>query len=294
VSSNLMFAYVTALLRLTVEAHGAEREIWLQGRTLRHRQTVDAILDRVELDPAASSRRLGYDLSLWHVGLILWLDEVIGSEQDQTQLDHTARAFAQALGVSRPLLIPVDGLTLWAWLPLLTRPVADTPWPSLSEGSIRVAVGQPARGIDGFRASHDEAQAAKALASRVHLSDPIVSHIDVETMTLIDDHPDRLSRFVARQLRQLASDDDHAARLRGSLRAYLHTGSANIAAAQTNLHRNTMNRRLKAAEQLRGRPLNDDALGLALALELVEMYPAALATYNRTPLLLLGGAEACE
>ena len=28
VSSNLMFAYVTALLRLTVEAHAAEREIW--------------------------------------------------------------------------------------------------------------------------------------------------------------------------------------------------------------------------------------------------------------------------
>jgi DNA-binding PucR family transcriptional regulator len=278
VSSTLMFAYVTALLRLTVEAHAAEREIWLQGRTLRHRQTVEAILERVELDPTAASQRLGYDLSLWHVGMILWLDEVIGTEQDQTQLDHTARAAASALGVSRPLLIPIDGLTLWAWLAHLTCPTADTPWPSLPDGSIRVAIGQPAKGISGFRASHDEAAAAQALATRAHVTSPIVRHSDVETLTLIDDHPDRLSRFVARQLRQLASDDDHAARLRGSVRAYLHAGSANVAAAQTHLHRNTMNRRLKAAEQLRGRPLNDDALGMALALELVEMYPAALLT----------------
>ena len=59
----------------------------------------------------------------------------------------------------------------------------------------------------------------------------------------------------------LATDDDHCARLRETLRAFLATGASYTASAtQLAMHKNSVKYRVEKAEQERGRPIRGDRL----------------------------------
>ena len=73
--------------------------------------------------------------------------------------------------------------------------------------------------------------------------------------------------WVSQILGRLATDDDHCARLRETLRVFLATGGSYTAsAAQLAMHKNSVKYRVEKAEQERGRPIRGDRLDVELAL----------------------------
>ncbi|MGY1948939.1 helix-turn-helix domain-containing protein [Nocardia asiatica] len=73
----------------------------------------------------------------------------------------------------------------------------------------------------------------------------------------------------------LASDNDNDARLRETLQVFLRTGSSyKAAAAQLDLHSNSVEYRAGRAVARRGRPITEDRLEIELALLVCHWYGA--------------------
>jgi len=93
----------------------------------------------------------------------------------------------------------------------------------------------------------------------------------VEIVALAAHDRQHTTAFIASTLGPLAAENARAARLRETLRAYLHDGSrAPRAAHRLNTHRNTILHRVARAEELLGHPVEEHRLELALALELAH------------------------
>ncbi|MCO7197314.1 CdaR family transcriptional regulator, partial [Pseudonocardia sp. McavD-2-B] len=132
-----------------------------------------------------------------------------------------------------------------------------------------VALGGPGRGLDGVRGAHRRARrgqevvTAAAPAARL----PVTTADDLGPLLLLDAGTDLLAARVAEILGDLAIDDEQHARLRDTLAAYLRGGGSLVAAAgELHLHKNTVQYRLRRAEEVRGRPLGDDRLDVEVAL----------------------------
>jgi DNA-binding PucR family transcriptional regulator len=76
-----------------------------------------------------------------------------------------------------------------------------------------------------------------------------------------------LRAWVIETLGPLADDDDHHARLRGTLHVFLaEHGSYKATAERLTLHKNTVQYRIRKAEECLGRPVGEDRLQVELAL----------------------------
>jgi DNA-binding PucR family transcriptional regulator len=76
-----------------------------------------------------------------------------------------------------------------------------------------------------------------------------------------------LRAWVINTLGSLADDDDHQARLRDTLRVFLQeNGSFKATAERLILHKNSVQYRVRKAEEALGHPLDDNRLQVELAL----------------------------
>jgi DNA-binding PucR family transcriptional regulator len=130
-----------------------------------------------------------------------------------------------------------------------------------------VTVGEPGEGLAGWRFSHRQAKAALPIAERG--GEAIVRYAEVALLASVsrDD-------LLAGSLRQLYLEPLEAARDRGkaardTLRAYF-AAERNVSstAAALGVDRGTVTNRLRAVEDLIGRPLKEVATELETALRL--------------------------
>ncbi len=78
-------------------------------------------------------------------------------------------------------------------------------------------------------------------------------------------------------LGDLANDDDHDARLRETLRVFLSTrGSYTATAELLTLHKNTVQYRVRKAEEAVGHPINDRRADIELALRICQHLGSAV------------------
>jgi DNA-binding PucR family transcriptional regulator len=265
---DLLMTYISEVMSLTVQVHADEVETRTRGASWQQRDTVLAILDKTSSRSVEElSRRLGYELDGWHVGFVLWSIE---ENDDWAGLETSARAWASGVAVTPPLLVPVDGSSIWGWLVSDTPPMwldAAIPAPRYD---LRAAIGQPGRGLTGFRNTHYEALRTRAIAPKCST---VVRHSQLATISLLRDDHEPLRRFVEQALGGLAIASTRQQRLRATVRGYLLAGeNVRAAARDLHFHRNTIQQRLDIAAELRGRPLHEDRLNLALALEIVAHY----------------------
>jgi DNA-binding PucR family transcriptional regulator len=143
-----------------------------------------------------------------------------------------------------------------------------------------MAIGNPLSGIDGFRRSHQQALAARAVvivagarqARMIAASDP---GIGVAARFSSDLKATRA--WVGEVLGPLASATDVDERLRETLRVFLGTGSSFKAAAdELHLHSNSVKYRVQRAIERRSKPITDDRLDVEVALLLCHWFDTAV------------------
>jgi DNA-binding PucR family transcriptional regulator len=273
-SSGRIFTRADFLVAQLMRHIDRERVRWMGGALARRTELVRELLAGEEQDVTEASRALGYDLDRWVLAAVLW-DR--GSVDDPSTrhdgLEAQAACIARATDVARPLTLAPGESSLWAWVAATDTPDLDHVEAELNE-TLRpgqaVALGTPAPGLEGFRIGHDEAMQARRIAELGGRTG-VIRYDAVESVALLSDDLDRLTRFVDRTLGPLTADDDATARLRETLLAWLaEGGNARRAAERLHAHKNTVLYRIGRAQQILGRPLDEGRGDLELALNAIQ------------------------
>jgi DNA-binding PucR family transcriptional regulator len=265
--SAATFDYIDVISEQVVKAHQEERRRWLQSSAAARSAQVTTVLAGDALDPAQAERLLGYELDQTHLGLVCWCEPAAHDALDLLAREVT-RLAAEAGCLREPLVAPADAATLWAWLPL-PRAGVDTRALTTATPGVRIAVGEAGSGIEGFRATHRQALAARAVAlgADERARTAITTYAEAGLVALLRTDVSDLAAWVQGVLGDLAIDDEAHERLRETTRVLLaHQGSHTAAAAELSLHKNTVQYRQRKAEEARGRPLRDGRLDLEVAL----------------------------
>jgi PucR C-terminal helix-turn-helix domain/GGDEF-like domain len=271
--ADITARYIDRVSEEVVSAYEAEKENWLRNLSATRAARVRALLAGERVDVEASEAILRYRLRQHHVGVVCWADEAEGEAGTLARMEQATVELARSAGCAgRPLFLPQDELSARAWLPLGGRDVlpilAAGRRPHPDEAGIRFALGAAGAGVTGFRRSHQQALAAHAVALAAGPAGQVItSFADVAPLALMSGSTELLRAWVAETLGSLADDDDHKSTLRDTLRVFLaEGGSFKATAERLTLHKNTVQYRVRKAEESIGGPVGQGRLQVELAL----------------------------
>ena len=270
--SEITATYIDRVSEEVLAAYEVEKENWLRNLSAARAARIRALLRGERVDVDASEVVLGYRLRQHHVGVVCWLPEAEAGGSSLARLeDATSEVARRAACEGRPIFLPQDESSAWAWLPLGARDTFAVP--ALRGGArpgpgIRFAFGAVGAGVAGFRRSHRQALGAQAVALAAGRSGPrMTSFGDVAPLALMSGSIELLRAWVLETLGSLADDDDHNARLRDTLRVFLQEkGSYKATAERLILHKNSVQYRVRKAAEALGHPIDEHRLQVELAL----------------------------
>jgi hypothetical protein len=203
-----------------------------------------------------------YTFDAWHLGIIV----------KGAKAETGARALATGLDCQLLVVPRGDGIA-WAWLGA-RQPIAVSDLERLlsegAAGDAAVAVGEPRSGLDGWRLTHYEAQAAQEVMLRK--AQRVSRARDVILVAAVLRDEALAKSLLETYLAPLEGHGDSGAVLRETLRAYFSAGlNAATAAAALAVDRHTVQRRLRKVEEALGRLLPDCHAELVVALSLEEL-----------------------
>jgi len=256
--SRTVAGYVDQTSEEIVAAYTREREHWLRNRSAARAARIRDLLSGERVNAAATEATLGYRLRQYHVGLVCWAGDATAAVDNITRLEHAISHVAAEVAASGdPVFLPRDESSAWAWLPLGIRDRFDAAGAAAAgvDGDLHFAFGDAARGSTGFRLTHQQALAAQAVALAAGRAPRVVTFEEVAPVAMMLGSADLLRAWVLVTLGGLATDDEHHARLRDTLLAFLQSGGSYKATAeQLTLHKNTVQYRIRKAEESMGRP----------------------------------------
>ncbi|HET8956462.1 MAG TPA: helix-turn-helix domain-containing protein [Solirubrobacterales bacterium] len=244
------------LLAVATEEYGREVRARPASHEARLVERARRLLAGELVDPSI----LEYDLAVHHLGLLA-----------PAGARPLLRRLAAELDCRSLLLIPSPE-ELWAWLGTARGPVdpaAVRAWlSSKGEPEQPIGIGEPKRGRDGWRLTHEQARAALWVAREK--TTPVVEYTDAALLASFGRDPLLTASLQERYLLPLASGRDGGQMLRATLRSYFQAGrNSTSAAAALGVSRQTVANRLQAVERCLDQPLDRcaDALQAALSLE---------------------------
>lgn len=258
---NRLLADQAALLDRLVRSISSEYARQTEDRHDLEQRRLGERVERLLAGDPLDTSGLAYAFEVFHTGVV-------------ARGPGAAAALRESVaGIdSRLLLVQRTGETVWAWLggrrrldpAELAERLSCAPWPEKAA----IALGEPARGMAGWRLTHAQARAGLAVAlQRPRLP---VRYADIAlTAAILRDET------AAASLRQLYLAPLGLGRegevARRTLRAYF-TAERNVsaAAAALGVNRNTVASRLRAIEERLGRPLGTCATDLDAALRWEE------------------------
>ncbi|HEY1917803.1 MAG TPA: helix-turn-helix domain-containing protein [Streptosporangiaceae bacterium] len=269
--SQIVARYVDQTSEEIVAAYGIEREHWLRNRSAARAARIRDLLSGRRVNVSATEATLGYRLRQYHVGLVCWTDDAAPAVDDITRIEHAITHVAgKAACAGDPVFLPRDESSAWAWLPLGIRDTFDAVDASTAgvDPDIHFAFGDTAKGATGFRITHQQALAAQAVGLAGGSGPPrAVAFSEVAPVAMMLGSADLLRAWVLSTLGGLAADDEQHARLRDTLLLFLHVGGSYKATAERlMLHKNTVQYRIRKAEESLGRPVGDHQDDVELAL----------------------------
>lgn len=274
--TSMTFAYVDRVSQWVVAAYEEERERWLQNRNANRASQIRELLGEHKVDIEAAEAVLGYRLRFQrHLGVIMWVAEADTSATTVSRFERLARELAVSVGCNRsPLFAPSDETMGWAWLPLdhkAPEPASEEISKILASSGepINIAVGRSAVDVPGFRRTHLQARQAQTVALlSERIAQPVTSYAEIGAVGLLCADLPAAREWVIDILGKLALDDPAHERLRETLRVFLSLGGSHTAAAaELNLHKNSVQYRVRKAEDDLGRPLHSNRSDIQLALD---------------------------
>jgi hypothetical protein len=271
------FAYVDAVVCLAEDLYTSEREHWLRSAAASEVETINTILSEHPIDIDVASRRLRYELRRVHVAAIAWIETHEEGRDSLALLEAAVGDIAAAIGNQRPLIQPLGILSIAAWIStsvaVPSTLLDELRFDSATAPGVRIAIGEPAPGIAGFRTSHIEALEAHRIARLAgHREGSITRYHDIALCALATANIEHAHRFVQRELGRLAAQDDTTRRLAATMRTYLdENGSRGRTAKRLHVHENTVAYRLRQAEELLGRSAEKRTIELRVALALADL-----------------------
>jgi DNA-binding PucR family transcriptional regulator len=235
--TDATFATGESLMGSALDRYALERERWVRSADAVRRATVEELLQGGTTDTGVASGRLRYELRREHVAFLVWSDE------EEAALENAAAL----VGGQGALLVPLGVGVVAGWSSALTK----TPVPD----GVRIAVGSPGDGLEGFRRSHAEALEARRVA-RLSATPGVVRYPDVALVALLTKDAEQARAFSRRILGPLSEHDATTTRLADTVLAVLDAqGSPRHAAQRLNVHENTVAKRIRVAEQTLGRSI---------------------------------------
>ncbi len=286
--SRIVAAYIDQTSEEMVAAYTQEREHWVRNQNAARAARIRRLLSGDRSDLRAAEAALGYRLRQYHVGLVCWVADASGSADELTRLERAVGQVAvQAAGAGEAVFLPRDEASAWAWLPLGIRDKFDSAEASTADVSadIRFAFGDPARGPGGFCLTYLQVSAAEAVAVAAGPGAPqAVTFADVAPVAMMLGSGDVLRGWVRSTLAGLAADDEHHARLRETLLVFLQSGGSYKATAERLvLHKNTVQYRIRKAEESLGRAVAEDRHDVELALQVSRWLGPAVLQPGKVP-----------
>jgi DNA-binding PucR family transcriptional regulator len=288
-----LFEYIDWISQQVVAAYEEERERWLENqnslRSLHVRELLTST-EAIDIDGATAS--IQYPLRWHHLAVVMWYPERSGAGDELSRLQRFLRDLAQAANAdAAPLFVAADQTSGWAWLPYRSAPpdavetVRHIAWGRPNAPSLAIGAARP--GVEGFRRSHRQAEAARGVAVAGGQPVPtVISATDpgLSAAALLCGDIDDAREWVTDVLGNLAADNENDARLRETLRVFLRCGASHkLAARQLDLHFNTVKYRVNRAVIRRGRPINGDRLDVEMALLAAQWFGAAVLEPNGRP-----------
>jgi PucR-like helix-turn-helix protein/diguanylate cyclase with GGDEF domain len=263
------------LLERLVDAVTAEYRQEMRSRTRTAEERRLELVKRLLAGQFLEADELQYEFDAWHIGTI-----ACGPGAETVIRDLAAKLDR------RLLLVRPGGGTLWAWFGGRSKvptksaeSLIQTPRPP----ELSLAIGEPERGLAGWRLTHRQAKAAAPIASRP--SPQLVRYADVALLASALQDDVLASSLQRLYLDPLLYERDGGAALRRTLRAYFvasrHVSST---AAVLRVSRQTVAVRLRTVEDWIGRSLDTCASEMDTALRMQELShpssPAATSAFE--------------
>jgi DNA-binding PucR family transcriptional regulator len=279
---QMSFGYNDRITEQVIVVYQQERDHWLLSQTAARVARVRDILTEKNVDLNRAEPALGYRLRQHHLGLVAWLPTLKGEGAGLALLDRITTEIARKLDCSaRPLFVPQDAVLSWAWLPLGSR--SEVSWEQLSnviehsDPSVHVCAGSVGYGIEGFRSTHRQAVRTQELAAAASPVPQFTDFSTVAPIALMATNIDDMRAWVWDVLGPLAVDDENSARLRETAQIFLDTGCSYTATASAQiLHKNTVQYRIRKAEEIMGHPVRKGHTDLEVALRAVDYLGSTL------------------
>jgi PucR C-terminal helix-turn-helix domain/GGDEF-like domain len=207
---------------------------------------------------------LAYEFDAWHVGVVAHGEDAEG----------IVRGLAGALD-RRALVVAGEAPgSVWAWLGGARRLAVERVLGALekarSQTAVTASLGEPMRGLAGWRLTHRQAAAALPVAMRSGVSTVRYGHVALLASALKDELLSASLREM--YLAPLESDRDGGRALRETLRAYFATErNVSSAAIALGVKRHTVTNRLRAIEERLERSLSSCATDIEVALRLEDI-----------------------
>lgn len=270
--SLTMMSYIDHVLDAVIGRYESTRTELTASKGQLRRLLVLQLLDGTLPDAGPETdARLGYPLGDEHVAILLYTAEHAPDESLLAALREAAAA--------RGTLVHQHGPRAWiVWLGsafAYGRDELSRLSHVLDESGLIAAVSEPARGLDGWRRTHEQvSETAHIQRTMGTASRRVLLAGDVRLETLLLDNEERARSFVRAELGPLAAEDPAFARLRETVLVWLSSGSHVNAAAMLGVHENTIRNRIRQAEKLLDDALVNRRTELQVALRLERVLQA--------------------
>lgn len=249
-------AGIAAQMRLESEYTGLTDD-----KSIERRELVQFVLDGAAVSTAQIETQLAYRFQGAHTAAIVWCEE---SEDASAELDQAVTAFVEAGRGRQSLSVAVGTSTRWVWIGEGGGFDDEEIGKSVS-ARVQIAIGNTAAGLDGFVRSHRDAVVAQQVVRRLRSPRRVARFAELQLVRLITEDAAAAAEFIEQTLGDFISASPV---MQETVLTYINSGCNSTRAAKTlYAHRNTLLHRLDAAQRLLPRPLEQNLVTVAVALE---------------------------
>lgn len=270
---QLAFRFTDACTTSVIAEYERERETLLRSDLAERHSHVRAVLSGLQVDLRGAERALGYHFDGIHVAFRTW---VVDTREDGPRVvGQVMRDVTAAMTVRGSLTVQDAPGLATTWLRSAARAELESAAAAAlaTQSGVRIAVGNPAAGVQGFRDTYRQAERARAIG-RVS-PNGVVTYADVSLLSLLLENPESARTFVQDELGGLAAQDANTAKLRCTLLAFLEHQCRHLPTAQAlYMHRNTVAQQVRRAEEILQREVTVRTLELQTALRILAYFDA--------------------